>query len=107
MPHYLKLYDALNSAYSNYKASNSSYGNWFDWFNYIILQVSIDQSVDDKFSSLLSQVHQCLAGVFEVSLAEEVGRHVEEITSYLSVTITVDASGALLCLQQVLVYNVM
>lgn len=73
----------------------------------IILQVSIDQSVDDKFSSLLSQVHQCLAGVFEVSLAEEVGRHVEEITSYLSVTITVDASGALLCLQQVLVYNVL
>lgn len=42
-----------------------------------------------------------------MSLAEEVGRHVEEITSYLSVTITVDASGALLCLQQVLANNIM
>ena len=50
----------------------------------------------------LCQVHHCLAGVFEVALAEEVGRHVEEIIMYLTATIKVDSPGALLCLQQVM-----
>ena len=51
----------------------------------------------------LSQLHHCLAGVLEVSLAEEAGRHVEEILSYISATISVDAPGALLCVQQVMI----
>ncbi|XP_019850343.1 PREDICTED: huntingtin-like isoform X2 [Amphimedon queenslandica] len=80
-PHYLKLYHALNSAYINYK-------------------VSIDPLDEDKFTMFLCQVHHCLAGVFEVALAEEVGRHVEEIIMYLTATIKVDSPGALLCLQQ-------
>ena len=50
---------------------------------------------------MLVQLHNCLAAVFEVSLAEEVGRHVEEIVGYLTVTVKVDAPGALLCVQQV------
>ena len=65
------------------------------------LQVSISPSCDDKFTLLLTQLHNCLAGVLEVSLADEVGRHVDEITGYLTVTMNVDASGALLCIQQV------
>ena len=36
-----------------------------------------------------------------MSLAEEVGRHVEEVIGYLAITMKVDAPGALLCVQQV------
>lgn len=63
--------------------------------------MSINPSSDDKFTLLLTQLHNCVAGVLEASLAEEVGRHVEEITGYLTVTMKVDAPGALLCIQQV------
>ena len=65
--------------------------------------MSINPSMEDKFSLFLSQLHHCLAGVLEVSLAEEAGRHVEEILSYISATISVDAPGALLCVQQVMI----
>ena len=70
----------------------------------LLLQVSIDPLDEDKFTMFLCQVHHCLAGVFEVALAEEVGRHVEEIIMYLTATIKVDSPGALLCLQQVRKY---
>ncbi len=63
--------------------------------------MSINPSSDDKFTLLLVQLHNCLASVLEVSLVEEVGRHVEEIIGYLMVTVKVDAPGALLCVQQV------
>ena len=63
--------------------------------------MSINPSSDDKFSVFLTQLHNCLAAVLEVSLADEVGRHVEELLGYLTVTMKVDAPGALLCIQQV------
>ena len=43
-----------------------------------------------------------MAAVLEVALADEVGRHVEELISYLGVTLIVDTPGAFLCLQQLL-----
>ena len=82
MQHYLKMHDSLKAAHTNY-------------------QVSISPGAEDRFLSLLAAVHGCLAAVLEVALAEEVGRMVEEIVKYVTVTIQVDAPGALLCLQQV------
>ena len=37
----------------------------------------------------------------QVALANDVGRNVEELLSYLAITVKVDFSGSLLCVQQV------
>lgn len=47
-------------------------------------------------------VYSTMAAVLEVALAEEIGRHVKELISYLTVTLVVDTPGAFLCLQQLL-----
>ena len=47
-------------------------------------------------------VHSAMAAVLEVALADEVGRYVKELISYLAVTLAVDAPGAFLCLQQLI-----
>ncbi len=36
-----------------------------------------------------------------MALADDIGRHVEELLTYLSITVRVDPSGSLLCVQQV------
>ena len=66
------------------------------------IKVSISPSSTDRFSNFLLTVHSSMAAVLEVALADEVGRHVEELISYLSVTLIVDTPGAFLCLQQLL-----
>lgn len=40
-------------------------------------------------------------GLFQVALANDIGKYVEEILVYLSYTVKIDSSGALLCVQQV------
>ena len=37
----------------------------------------------------------------QVALANDVGKNVEELLSYLAITVKVDFSGSLLCVQQV------
>ena len=75
----------------------------------------------DKFSKLLQNCHNSLAALLEVctecmiatvplhtctstyqmATTEDVGKHVEEILSYVSYTVKVDPAGGLLCVQQV------
>lgn len=37
----------------------------------------------------------------QVALADDIGKHVEELLIYLNLTVKVDSSGSLLCVQQV------
>ena len=39
---------------------------------------------------------------YQAALADDVGKHVEEILGYIRYTIKVDPSGGLLCVQQVM-----
>ena len=43
----------------------------------------------------------------QVALANDIGKHVEEILLYTSFTIKIDPSGALLCVQQVIKYLIL
>lgn len=38
---------------------------------------------------------------YQVALADDVGKSVEELLGYLGITVKVDSSGSLLCVQQV------
>ncbi|KAL5499651.1 hypothetical protein EMCRGX_G011104 [Ephydatia muelleri] len=80
---YNNIYEACKSAYTNY-------------------QVSLQLVGEDKFSQLLLAVHTTLAGVLEFALASDVGKHVEELLGLLAVSVRVDPSGSLLCVQQLL-----
>lgn len=80
---YNNIYEACKSAYTNY-------------------QVSLQLVGEDKFSQLLLTVHTTLAGVLEFALASDVGKHVEELLGLLAVSVQVDPSGSLLCVQQLL-----
>ena len=100
-PNFTKLYDALKSAYTTYQVNFlPSYLSVY--LSVFISQVSISPSSTDRFSNFLHTVHSSVAAVLEVALTEEIGRHVEELISYLSVTLIVDTPGAFLCLQQLL-----
>ncbi|CAI7995434.1 Huntingtin [Geodia barretti] len=81
-PH-LKILDTCRSAYTNY-------------------QVSLARVGEDKFSRLLQSTHNLTTILMEVALAADVSKHVEELMSYFTITFTVDPSGALLCVQQLL-----
>lgn len=99
---FLKLHDALKSAYTNFQVCVL-----YMYLHNILrphpyFQVSISPLFSDKFSHMLSVVHSIMACVLEVALADEIGHHVEELISYLSVTLLVDAPGSFLCLQQLL-----
>ena len=80
---YHNIYEACKSAYTNYLVSLQLVG-------------------EDRFSQLLQAVHTTLAGVLEFALASDVGKHVEELLGLLGVSVRVDPSGSLLCVQQVI-----
>jgi len=83
MPHFLKVMDSCKAAYTNY-------------------QVSLAPVGEDKFSKMLVICHNTLAALLEVALADDVGKSVEELLGYLGITVKVDPSGSLLCVQQLL-----
>ena len=43
---------------------------------------------------------------YQVALADDVGKSVEELLGYLGITVKVDPSGSLLCVQQVSAHKV-
>ncbi|XP_063237175.1 huntingtin isoform X2 [Bacillus rossius redtenbacheri] len=83
LPHYMKLYDMIKSAYTNYK-------------------ITLDNASSEKFVCLLQTVLKTLSQLLEVSTLCEVGRIVEEILAYMRLTITVEPSHTIICVQQLL-----
>ncbi|KAL3864910.1 hypothetical protein ACJMK2_006556 [Sinanodonta woodiana] len=82
-PHYLKFFDVIKGAYSNYK-------------------ISLDLHLVDKFCQLLRTALQVLAQILEVATLHDIGKYSEEFLSYLKATIVLEPVISVLCVQQLL-----
>ncbi|CAH1783183.1 unnamed protein product [Owenia fusiformis] len=83
IPHYMKLYEVMKNAFSNYK-------------------ISLDLSTQEKFSTLLKTTLEVLAQVLEIASLNEIGKYAEELLGYLKSTFTLEATSTVLCVQQLL-----
>ncbi|XP_056004424.1 huntingtin-like isoform X2 [Ostrea edulis] len=83
LPHYMRLYDVLKGAYSNYK-------------------VSLDLMATDKFCNLLHTSLVTLSQMLEISTLEDIGKYADEILQYLKSTVTLEPTESIRCVQQLL-----
>ena len=81
-PHYMKLYDIIKGAFSNYK-------------------ISLDLNSSEKFETLLKTALTVLSQVLEIACLGEVSKHADELLSYLKSTVSMEPTGSVLCVQQV------
>ncbi|KAF5273906.1 hypothetical protein FQA39_LY01021 [Lamprigera yunnana] len=82
-PHYLKIYELLKTAYSNYKTS-------------------LDTEASEKCLGLLRTVLHTLSQLLEIATLFESGRISEEILSYFYCTFNLEPSCTVTCVQQLL-----
>lgn len=83
VPHYLRFCDVLRSAFSNYK-------------------LSLDIQSSERFSSLLNACLTALSKVLEIATVVEIGEYAEEILCYLKITVSMEPTSTILCVQQLL-----
>ncbi|XP_052100645.1 huntingtin-like [Mytilus californianus] len=82
-PHYMKLYEVFKGAYSNY-------------------QRSLDLSSTDKFCTILKTALDVLSQILEISTISDIGKSTEEFLGYLRVTVSLEPTVSILCVQQML-----
>ncbi|XP_066998979.2 huntingtin [Anabrus simplex] len=82
-PHYMKIYDIVRSAYTNYK-------------------ITLDSAASEKFVGLLRTTLETMSQLLEIGTLHEVGRIAEEILSYLRLTVLVEPTATIKCVQQLL-----
>ncbi|KAK7793413.1 hypothetical protein R5R35_014313 [Gryllus longicercus] len=82
-PHYMKVYEVVRSAYTNYK-------------------ITLDASASEKFVGLLRTTLEALSQLLEVATINEVGRVAEETLAYLRLTVLVEPTATVKCVQQLL-----
>ena len=70
-------------------------------FFFLILQLSFDGSTSERLSLFLQSVLEALTTVLEVSELHDVGKHSEEVLTYLRLIIIVEPVACLHCVQQV------
>ncbi|XP_053407184.1 huntingtin-like isoform X2 [Mercenaria mercenaria] len=83
VPHYVKFYEVLKGAYSNYK-------------------ISLDLSVTDKFCAMLKTSLYVFSQILEVATLSDIGKYAEEFLNYLKSTISLEPTDTVLCVQQLL-----
>lgn len=83
LPHYLKFYEILRQAYTNYK-------------------VTLESESCEKFSGLLKQTLHSFSVLMEVGTLVEFQGVAEDILSYFCFTFTLEASATVECVQQLL-----
>ncbi|KAL8615828.1 hypothetical protein ACOMHN_048536 [Nucella lapillus] len=83
LPQYVKLYEVLKGAYSNYK-------------------ISLDLSSADKFCSFVRTTLDVLAQLLEIATLFDVGKYAEEILNYFKSTVVLEPTSTVLCVQQLL-----
>lgn len=83
LPQYMKLYEVLKAAHSNYK-------------------VSLDAGSSEKFLGLLRAVLVTMGQILEVAQLQDVNRHVEELLGYLRLSMTVEPLTTVQCVRQLL-----
>lgn len=82
-PHYMKLYDILKAANSNYKTT-------------------LEPEASEMYISLLNATLQVLSQILEVATINEAGRMAEEILQYLQTTVVLSPTTTVQCVQQLL-----
>lgn len=65
------------------------------------LQISLDLNSSDKFCSLLRTALMVFSQILEVTSLQEVGKHADELLAYMKSTVLIEATGTVLCVQQV------
>ncbi|XP_022080674.1 huntingtin-like isoform X2 [Acanthaster planci] len=83
LPHYMKLYEVMKSAYNNYK-------------------VTLDLCRADKFAGLLKTSLDSFSQLLEIATMNEVGKYTEELLSYLKACFTIEPTSTVLCVEQLL-----
>ncbi|XP_052771519.1 huntingtin-like isoform X2 [Mya arenaria] len=83
LPHYVKFYETLKGAFSNYK-------------------ISLDLSSTDKFCLLLKTTLTVLCQILEVATLADIGKYAEEFLVYLKSSITLEPTDTVLSVQQLL-----
>nr|CAD7591330.1 unnamed protein product [Timema genevievae] len=83
LPHYVKIHDMVKSAYTNYK-------------------ITLDCGASEKFISLLRTTLEALSQLLEIASLHEAGRVAEEILAYMRLTISIEPTSTVKCVQQLL-----
>ncbi|XP_005093645.2 huntingtin [Aplysia californica] len=83
IPQYMKLFDVLRGSYSNFKTS-------------------LDLTSSDKFCTILRSALRVLSQLLEVATLQDVGKVTEEMLGYLKVTMALEPTWTVLCVQQLL-----
>lgn len=83
LPHYMKLYEVLKMAYSNYKTT-------------------LDSSASEKFLHLLKTTLQATSQILEMATVNEAGRFTEELLSYLRSIVVLEPTDTVHCVLQLL-----
>ncbi|XP_033632694.1 huntingtin-like isoform X2 [Asterias rubens] len=83
LPHYMKLYEVMKSAFNNYR-------------------VTLDFSRTDKFAGLLKTSLDSFSQLLEIATMSEVGKYTEELLSYMKSCFTIEPTSTILCVEQLL-----
>ncbi|XP_065183780.1 huntingtin-like isoform X1 [Sycon ciliatum] len=81
LTHYRKLFEVCSGAYRNFKST-------------------VDTNAGDKFGGFLQATLNVLSLLLEIASSSDVVKHCEEIIGFLTVTMQLNASSTLVCLQQ-------
>ncbi|XP_045472991.1 huntingtin [Harmonia axyridis] len=81
--HYMKIYEALKTAYGNYRTS-------------------LEPSASEKFLNMLKESLRSLSILMEIGSLTEFGPIAEEILNYLNSLFKIEPSGSVECVQQLL-----
>ncbi|XP_046737508.1 huntingtin isoform X1 [Diprion similis] len=82
-PHYMKLYEILKAANTNYKST-------------------LESEASKMYLSLLNATLQVLSQILEIATIHEAGRIAEEILHYLQTTVILSPTATVQCVQQLL-----
>ncbi|XP_047352945.1 huntingtin isoform X1 [Vespa velutina] len=83
IPHYMKMYDNLKAAHSNYL-------------------VTLDPEASEMYIALLTAILDTLSQILEIATFNEAGRIAEEILYYLQTTVSLSPTATIQCVQQLL-----
>ncbi|GFO37998.1 huntingtin-like [Plakobranchus ocellatus] len=83
IPQYMKLFDIIRGSYSNFKTS-------------------LDLTSSDKFCTMLKAVLTVLSQLLEIATLYDVGKVTEELLGYLKVTMSLEPTWTVQCVQQLL-----
>ncbi|KAL0105126.1 hypothetical protein PUN28_016641 [Cardiocondyla obscurior] len=82
-PHYMKIYDILKAAHSNYS-------------------VTLQHEASEMYISLLNAMLDVLSQILEIASVNEAGRIAEEVLCYLKTTVVLSPTATVQCVQQLL-----